>query len=59
LASFICAYFINFRFNVCVLAAVIIGILFNLIFRRSFFRIMGDNCSYKNVLLITGVLISK
>jgi hypothetical protein len=26
LASFICAYFINFRFNVCVLAAVIIGI---------------------------------
>ena len=26
LESFICAYFINFRFNVCVLAAVIIGI---------------------------------
>jgi hypothetical protein len=26
LASFICAYFINFRFNVCVLAALIIGI---------------------------------
>ena len=26
LASFICAYFINFRFNVCVLATLIIGI---------------------------------
>ena len=26
LASFICAYFINFRFNVCVLAGLIIGI---------------------------------
>jgi hypothetical protein len=26
LASFICAYFVNFRFNVCVLAALIIGI---------------------------------
>ena len=26
LASFICAYFINFKFNVCVLAAVFIGI---------------------------------
>ena len=26
LASFICAYFVNFRFNVCVLATLIIGI---------------------------------
>jgi len=53
LAYFICACFINFRFNVCVLAAVIIAIFFNLIFRRSFIRIMSENnCSHKNVLLI-------
>jgi len=36
LVSFICAHFINFRFNVRFLAAVIIDILFNLILRRSF-----------------------
>ena len=52
LASFIYAYFINFRFNVCVLAALLIGICQPDI-SKIFFRVMSENnCSHKNVLLI-------
>jgi len=49
---FYCAYFINFRFNVCVLAALIIGICSSSYFEDLFWYNELNNCSHKNVLLI-------
>jgi hypothetical protein len=54
MAFLICAFFINFRFNVCVFTVLIIGdklVSVNRDISKIFFRSMSENnCSHKYVL---------